>query len=141
VLMRDEKLRQPLAAVVAPKLDSAALLFAKEIGAAQAQIVGQRRCENALRDGSGTRALAAAREGVVAYPRSTLARTCLLWAMRQTPTPAAEVLDVAHELLAVDSVNFYGLESAAIALDSLRRRDDSATMWLRLARTDTANLD
>lgn len=144
VLMRDEKLRQPLGEVVAPKLDSAALLLAKEIGAAQTQLVGQRRCENALREGtagSGARARAAAQEAVEQYSRSTLARTCLLWAMRQTSAPAAEVLDVAHALLAVDSTSFYGVESAAIALDSLRRRDDAATMWLRLARTDTANLD
>ncbi|HXT17272.1 MAG TPA: hypothetical protein VN706_16660 [Gemmatimonadaceae bacterium] len=140
VLMRDDKLRQPLAEVSAPRLDSAAALFAREIGAAQSQVLAQRRCENALRDGSGNRAIAAAREGVSVYPRSTLARTCLLWALRQTGPPT-EVLSVAREVLALDSTNFYGIESAAIALDSLRRRDDAATMWLRLARTDTANLD
>lgn len=142
VLMRDAKLRQPLQTVVAPKLDSAATMLAREIGAAQAQIFPQRRCENALREKSAMRAIAAGQEGVAAYPHSTLARACVLWAMRQSiATPASEVLNVAREVLAIDSLNFYGIESAAIALDSLRRRDDAATMWLRLATRDTSDLD
>lgn len=141
VLLRDERLRQPLAEVSAPKLDSAAQLFAKSIAAARAQLMPQRRCENALHDGSGTTALAAARDGIAAYPRSTLARTCLVWALRQTKAPASEVLAVAQEILAVDSMSWHAVESAALALDSLRRRDEAATMWLRLAATDTADLD
>ena len=48
VLMRDQALRQPLPEVSAPKLDSAAALFAKAIAAARAQFVDQRHCENAL---------------------------------------------------------------------------------------------
>lgn len=61
VLMRDERLRQPLAEVVAPRLDSAAQLFARSITSARSQFPMERRCENALRDGSGSRAIAAAR--------------------------------------------------------------------------------
>ena len=51
------------------------------------------------------------------------------------------MLTVSRELLAHDSVNVHGLEGAATALDSLRRRDEAATMWLRLADTDTANVE
>jgi tetratricopeptide (TPR) repeat protein len=141
VLMRDERLRQPIAPVTGPRLDSAAALFARGLSAARSQLVSQRRCENALRDGSGSRALASAREAVAAYKTSTIARVCLLWALRQMTGSSAEVLAVANEVLAVDSVNVHALESAAIALDSLRRRDEAATHWLRLAATDTANVD
>ena len=141
LLLRDENLRQPLPEVGALKLDSAAMLFAKAIAAARTQLVPERRCENALREGSGARAVAAAREGVALYPQSTIARTCLVWALRQMKGTASELLTVSRELLTHDSVSVHGLEGAATALDSLRRRDEAATMWLRLAATDTANVE
>lgn len=141
VLIRDRRLRQPILAATAPKMDSAATLFAKNIVAARAQLVPQRRCENALRDRDGKRAVAAAREGVSLYSRSTIARTCLIWAMRTVQTPATEVLNVAQEVLKTDSNSYFALEAAAVALDSLRRRDEAAKMYLRLASVDTANVE
>ncbi|HVX41390.1 MAG TPA: hypothetical protein VHB25_17630 [Gemmatimonadaceae bacterium] len=141
VLMRDERLRQPLPAVHAPKLDSAVSMFAHAVVAARAQLAGQRRCENDLREGRGRQAIADAREGVAIYAQSTLARTCLMWAMRQMATPSSEILDVAHEALAVDPRSYYALESGAVALDSLKRRDEAADLWLRLADTDTNDAD
>jgi tetratricopeptide (TPR) repeat protein len=141
LLLRDENLRQPLPEVGALKLDSAAMLFAKAIAAARTQLVPERRCENALREGSGARAVAAAREGVTLYPQSTIARTCLVWALRQMKSMSNELLTVSRELLAHDSTSVHGLEGAATALDSLRRRDEAATMWLKLADTDTANAE
>lgn len=141
VTLRDDKLRQPLPDAVAPKLDSAASMFARSIAAARAQLVPQRRCENALRDGKGATALAVAREGVAAYAPSTIARICVIWALRQTGASSAEVLQVAKEVLARDSTSPHALELAAVALDSLHRRDDAADMWLRFAATDTGNMD
>jgi tetratricopeptide (TPR) repeat protein len=141
VLLRDERLRQPLPEVTAPKLDSAAVVFARSLAAARTQLVFERRCENGLRDGHADAAIAAAKAGVAAYPRSTIARICLAWALRQSGAPSATVLSVAREILAIDSTSFHALESAAIALDSLHQRDEAATMWLRLAATDTANMD
>jgi hypothetical protein len=141
VLLRDERLRQPLPDATAPRLDSAALLFARSIAAARVQLAPERRCENALRAGSGLRAVEAAREGVNAYPRGAIVRTCLVWALHQNGAPAAEVLAEAESLLAIDSVSPHGLEAAAVALDSLRRREAAATHWLRLAATDTSDLD
>jgi tetratricopeptide (TPR) repeat protein len=116
------------------------MLFCEGDYGRASQLVPERRCENALREGSGT-ALAAAREGVTVYPQSTIARTCLVWALRQMKGTSSELLTVSRELLAQDSVNVHGLEGAALALDSLRRRDEAATMWLRLAETDTANVE
>ncbi len=139
VLLRDERLRQPLPDAQAPRLDSAAALFAKSVAAARTQLVHERRCENALRDGSGSRALAAAKEGVATYGRSTIARTCMIWTMRQTHAPASEILAVSQEVLAVDSANYHALEAASAALDSLKRRDEAASMYFRLAATDTSD--
>lgn len=141
VLLRDERLRQPLPVSTAPKLDSAATLFAQAIAAARNQLPFERRCENALRDGSAERALEHGRQGVAAYPRGAIARTCILWAMRQRSTPPATVLSMAQEVLAIDTISVHAIEAAAVSLDSLRRRDEAARQWLRLAATDTNNLD
>jgi predicted Zn-dependent protease len=141
MLMRDERLRQPLPDAAAPKLDSAAVIFARSIAAARVQLVPERRCENALRAGSGLRAIEAAREGIALFPRGAIVRTCLVWALRQNGATATEILAQAESLLAIDSVTPHGLEAAAVALDSLRRRDQAATYWLRLAATDTSDLD
>ncbi len=141
MLLRDDRLRQPLPDAAAPKLDSAAVLFARAVAAARVQLGPERRCENALREGSGLRAVEAAREGIAAFPRGAIVRTCLVWALRQNGAPASELLAEAEGLLAIDSVNPHGLEAAAVALDSLRRRDQAATYWLRLAETDTTDLD
>lgn len=141
VLLRDQRLRQPLPTAVAPTLDSAVQLFAQSITAARTQLNPQRRCENALRAGQVERALAAAREGVARFPRSTIARTCLIWVLRRMRAPPAQVLSVAQQVLAIDSMSAHAVEAAAIALDSLGRRDEAGTMWLRFANTDTANMD
>lgn len=140
-LTRDENLRQPLAEVSAPRVDSAAALFARALHGARVQLTNQRRCENALHDGDGQRAAATAREAVRAFPASTIARMCLVWALGQMHAPAAEILATAQQILAIDSTNVHATEYAAIALDSLRRRDEAARMWLRFAKTDTANMD
>jgi tetratricopeptide (TPR) repeat protein len=141
VLTRDEKMRQPIPEVSAPRLDSAAMLFARALHAARAQLTNERRCENALHDGDGQRAIATTREAIAAYPRSTVARMCLVYALHETRAPAAEVLAVTRQVLAIDSNNVHAIEYAAIALDSLKQRDEAAKMWLRFARTDTADMD
>ncbi|MFN2564239.1 MAG: hypothetical protein ABR499_04420 [Gemmatimonadaceae bacterium] len=140
VLVRDKRLRQPLPAAAAATLDAAADELARSVVAARAQLDHERRCENALREVQGARALQAARAGIAAYPRATIARTCLLWALRATGAPAPEVLSAAHDLLGLDNGNAHALEAAAIALDSLRRAGEAADMWLRLAATDAADL-
>jgi tetratricopeptide (TPR) repeat protein len=141
VLFRDTRLRQPIAEVVAPKLDDAAELLAKGIVAARSQLVYHRRCENALRIGRNDLAVGAAREGVAAYPRSTIARTCLLWALRSFGAPAGDVLSVAREVLAIDATSVHAIESAALSLDKLGRPAESAELWLKLAQSDTADLE
>ncbi|MEP6493686.1 MAG: hypothetical protein ABJF01_13480 [bacterium] len=141
VMIRDENLHENLPEVSAPKLDSAAALFAKHLAAARSQLLPMRRCENALREGHGDRALSAAKEGIASYPKAIIARTCLVWALRATHAPSSEILSVAREILAVDPNNPHGLEAGALALDSLHRGDEAADMWFKLAALDTANLE
>ena len=141
VLWRDLRLRQPVGAVTSNNLDRAIEQVAARIAESRSQLRFQRRCENHLREGQGTQAIQSAREGIASYNRGALARVCLVTALRQTGAPVTQVLQEALGVLAIDSVSPYALESAAIALDTLRRRDDAASMWLRLAATDSNNLD
>jgi tetratricopeptide (TPR) repeat protein len=141
VLYRDVRMRQPIPTVTSRSFDRAVNELVARVNAARAQLKFQRRCENSLRDAKGAEAIQQAREGIAAYPRGALARTCLLWALRATGAPAATLLAEAQELLAIDAVAPHGLESAAIALDTLKRRNEAADMWLRLLATDSTNLE
>ena len=104
VLLRDERITQPLLPVDGPNIERSAAEMAKQIN-------------------------------------STLARTCLVVALRASGAPAAEVLQAANEILAIDAANFHALDAGSVALDSLRRREEAARMYLRLAATDTNNLE
>lgn len=141
VLMRNTRMRQPLPAVSAPALDAAAAMLGESLVAARSQLANVRRCENGIRAGDRAAAMRAAREAIATYPRATLARTCLVWALREEGRPASELLAAGEEILALDSANYYGLETVALALDSLGRPSEAAGYWTRLARTDSANLE
>ena len=141
VLYRDIRMRQPIEPVVGTSFDRAVEELAKRVNAARAQLKFQRRCENSLRDGQGQRAIQHAREGIAQYQRGALARTCLMWALRATGAPSQQVLAEAEAVLEIDSVSPHAIETAAVSLDSLRRRDEAATMWLRLYATDTTDLE
>lgn len=140
VLYRDVRMRQPIPAVTARSFDGAVNELATRINTARTQLRFQRRCENALRDAKGAQAIQHAREGIATYPNGALVRTCLVWALRATGAPAATLLAESEQLLAIDAVSPHGLESAAIALDTLKRRNEAADMWLRLLATDSTNL-
>jgi tetratricopeptide (TPR) repeat protein len=141
ILARDVRMQQPLPEVVDPDADRAAARVAAYVVEARRQLAPQRRCENNLREGRATQAIDAAREGVRLYPRSTLARRCLLSAQLAVGTAADTVLAVAAEMLRVDSTSFYALEGSAQAYDVLKNKDRAADMWLRLQRADSLDLE
>lgn len=141
ILARDVRMQQPLPDVVDPDADRAAARMATAVTEARRQLTPQRRCENSLREGKANQAIEAAREGVRLYPRSTLARRCLLAAQLAVGTPADSILGVVAEMLRVDSSSFHALEGAAQAYDVLKNKDKAAEMWLRLQRSDTMDVD
>ena len=141
ILARDVRMQQPLPDVVDPDADRAAARVASLVTEARRQLAPQRRCENHLREGRATQAAAAAAEGIRIYPRSTLARRCFLAASLAIGTAADSVLNVAGEMLRVDSASFYALEGAAQAYDVLKNKDRAADMWLRLQQADTVDIE
>ena len=140
VLVRDERFIQPLPPVTGTEPDRIAEQVVKSLVTLRAQIPYERRCENFLREGRATDAIRAAREGIAAVPRGTLVRNCLVLALRSAGVPAATLLEEARAVLALHPASAHALEGAAIALDSLRRRDEAADMWLRLVATDSQNV-
>jgi tetratricopeptide (TPR) repeat protein len=140
ILARDVRMQQPLPDVVDGDADRAAARMASAIAEARRQLVPQRRCENHLREGRARQAVDAAREGVRSYPRSTLARRCLLAAYLAVGTPADTVLGTAGDMLRIDPQSFHALEGSAQAYDILRQKDRAAEMWLRLQQSDTTDM-
>ena len=141
ILARDVRMQQPLPDVVDGDADRAAARMAANVVEARRQLTPQRRCENGIRDGRGAQAIEAAREGIRVYPRSTLARRCLLAAQLFVGTPADTILMVAGDMMRIDSLSYYAIEGAAQAYDVLKMKDRAADMWLRLHRSDPADID
>lgn len=141
ILARDVRMQQPLPDVVDPDADRAAARMASAVTEARRQLTAQRRCENHLREGRAKQAIDAAADGVRLYARSTLARRCLLAASLVVGTAADSILNVAAEMLRVDSVSFYALEGSAQAYDVLKNKDRAAEMWLRLQQVDTVDIE
>jgi tetratricopeptide (TPR) repeat protein len=140
ILARDVRMQQPLPDAIDADAERAAARMAAAVTEARRQLTPQRRCENHLREGRANQAVAAARDGVQLYARSTLARRCLLAAHLVIGTAADTVLGVAGEMLRVDSASFYALEGAAQAYDVLKNKERAAEMWLRLQESDTTDL-
>lgn len=141
LLWRDTRLRQPIERVSEPDFNKAVAAMAARLNDARSQLVYHRRCENALREGNGARAIQAAQEGIVRYKRGAFVRTCLVLALRATGAPFEQQLSEAQAVLAIDSSAAYMLEAAAIAYDSLGKRPQAADMWLRFVATDSTNLE
>jgi tetratricopeptide (TPR) repeat protein len=141
ILARDVRMQQPLPEAIDPDADRAAARIAAAVTEARRQLSPQRRCENHLREGRPKEAIAAAAEGVGLYPRSTLARGCLLAAQLVVGTAADSVLSIAGEMLRVDTASFYALQGAAEAYDALKDKERAAALWTRLHGIDTVDVE
>jgi tetratricopeptide (TPR) repeat protein len=139
VLVRDERLLQPLPPVVGRDVEAAAQQLAVSVRDARKQMIAQRRCENALRDFKPDQAIQAAREGIQLYPRAAVARVCLVLAYLNAGTRADWIVQTSREVLDQVPNSYWALDAAAQAYDVLKDKQNAAEMWTRLAATDTAN--
>ena len=103
-------------------------------------LIPQRQCENFARAGEVAQAAAAAATGVLAYPRSTLARLCLLTSITRIPNiPVDSVIAVAQAILTASPTNPIALEYLADALETRGDRAAAGSAWTRLLATDSLN--
>jgi tetratricopeptide (TPR) repeat protein len=156
MLARDVSLAQPLPAATARNVGDAARQIARDLKEARKQLAANRRCENHLRARQFDQALAAAREGIAAYPQATLARLCLLSALADTSrkTPPDEIIRAGNEVLAIDPTSRIALglvftaqkakgenEAALATLMRMQKADPTNTMLAQQIAIEVARLD
>lgn len=139
VLARDNALVQPLGTVEAAKLSDAAGTLSKELKEARKQLEAERKCVNAARAGKYPEAIAAAREGIGAYPKATLARICLANVFVTQKAPAETLLVYAREIVGIDPKSRPGLAILAEAYRTLGQQDSAVVTLTRLLATDPTN--
>ncbi|MCO4100871.1 MAG: hypothetical protein HEQ38_16065 [Gemmatimonas sp.] len=139
VLARDNALVQPLGTYDAKNVGEASSLIAKELKEARKQLEFEQKCTNTGRQGQFDAAIAAAKEGITAYPKSTLVRICWANVLISQKAPAAQRLEVAKEIVAVDAKSRPGLAVMAQAYKELGERDSAVVTLTKLLATDPKN--
>jgi tetratricopeptide (TPR) repeat protein len=87
-LARDVALSQPLVNTESNNLGDVAKQIVSEYDRARKQLKANQDCENAIRDGKLSVAIAAARQGIAEYPNATISRLCLASAYQAMKTTA-----------------------------------------------------
>ncbi|MGH7665310.1 MAG: tetratricopeptide repeat protein [Gemmatimonadaceae bacterium] len=139
VLARNNALVQPLPTVLDGDLDDAAEQVIENLQVAKRQLEAEARCVDLAREGDYRGAAAAARQGIAAYPRATLARLCLLEMYSQLNLGPDSIAALTREILEIDPQSRIALEYAAVAYDSLGQEDMAVDAWTRLIAADPTN--
>jgi tetratricopeptide (TPR) repeat protein len=154
LLARDVSLAQPLPAASARNVGDAARQIARDLKEARKQLAANKKCENHLRERQFDQAIAAAREGVTAYPQATLARLCMLSALREQKASADAVITASNEVLAIDPTSRIALgilyeaqkakgenEAAVATLTRMQKADPTNTQLAQQIAAELARLD
>jgi tetratricopeptide (TPR) repeat protein len=139
LLARDVSLAQPLPAATARNVGEAARQISRDLQAARKQLAANRRCENALRGQQYDQAIAAAREGIAAYPQAALARLCLLSAQREQKAAPDAVVTSANEILAIDPNSRIALGILYEAQKGKGDNEAAVATLMRMQRADPTN--
>lgn len=139
VLSRDNTLIQPLGTYEAPKMGDVMKLVSKELKEARKQLEYEQKCVNSAREKKYDAALAFAKEGVLAYPKATLARICMANVMIEQKASNEELLKVAREITNIDARSSRGLAIMAQAYRELKMEDSAVVTLTRLLSTDPTN--
>lgn len=139
VLARDNSLVQPLGSYEAKSVGDASKLVSTELKEARKQLEFEKKCTNAGRQGQYDAAIAAAKEGITAYPKATLARICWANVLITQKAPAAEMLTISKEIVDIDPKSRPGLAILAQAYRDTQQGDSAVVTLTRLLATDPKN--
>ncbi|MCC6243318.1 MAG: hypothetical protein IT353_10780 [Gemmatimonadaceae bacterium] len=139
VLARDASLVQPLGSYEGQKLGDALKLVSAEMKEARKQLDYEQKCVNSAREKKYDAALAFAKEGVVAYPKSTLARICQANVMVEMKASNEELLKISKEIVAIDARSRPGLSLLAQTYRNLNQQDSAVVTLTALLATDPTN--
>jgi tetratricopeptide (TPR) repeat protein len=145
-LPRDVFLTQPLVTVDNANLGDVAKQIVAEYGQARKQLPANQECENAIRDKKTDLAIAAARKGIAAYPKATIARLCLASAFQSWKTTgdstrpwADSVLKVTNEVIALDPRSKIAYTLAYDAYKAKNDADNSLKALVGMMNSDPTN--
>ncbi len=139
VLARDNSLVQPLGSFEGKNANEASAALSKELKEARKQLDAEEKCVRLARDEKYADAIVAAKEGIAAYPKSTLARICWANVLITQKAPAAEQLVISKEIVAIDPKSRPGLAILAEAYQQSNLQDSAAVTLTRLLSTDPRN--
>ena len=130
-LPRDVSLSQPLVSNLDfTNFGDAAKQIVAEYDRARKQIPDNQACENGIRANTNAVAIAAARKGIVAYPKSTLLRLCLASAYANMKTTADStgpwkdsVIAITREVMALDKTSRIAYQ---LQYDAYKQKSDTS---------------
>jgi tetratricopeptide (TPR) repeat protein len=140
LLARDVSLAQPLPPAPARNVGDAARQIARDLKEARKQLAANRKCENHLRDRQYDQAIAAAREGIAAYPQATLARLCIISALREQKAAPDAIIAAGNEVLAIDPTSRIALGLVYEAQKTKGDNEAAVATLMRLQKADPSNV-
>jgi tetratricopeptide (TPR) repeat protein len=142
LLARDVSLAQPLPPASARNVGEAARQISRDLKEARKQLAANKKCENHLRERQYDQAIAAAREGIAAYPQATLARLCLLSALADSArgTPPDQIIAAGNEVLAIDPTSRIALGILFAAQERKGDAEGAIATLMRLQKADPTNV-
>jgi tetratricopeptide (TPR) repeat protein len=145
-LPRDVFLTQPLLSADNANLGDVAKQIVSEYDQARKQLQANQECENNIRDKKVDLAIAAARKGIAAYPKATIARLCLASAFQSWKTTADStkpwadsVLKVTNEVIALDPRSKIAYTLAYDAYKAKNDADNSLKALVGMMNSDPTN--
>lgn len=127
---------QPLEVAEGARVNDAMNALSRSIREARKQVEDEKECYLAQRQRKYDDAVKAARDGIRKYPRATMARLCMLGTYRDMRKPLEEQLQVANEILAIDSLSKPAL---AVAAEAHKAKGDTTQYFNTLARMVSAD--
>jgi hypothetical protein len=131
-LPRDVSLSQPLLTIESDNLGDVAKQVVHEYDESRKQLQATQDCENAIRDGKIPDAKLAARRGIAAYPKATLARLCLASAFQAQKLTADStgpwkdsVIAVTRQVIAYDKLSRIAYQ---LQIDAFKAKGDTASL-------------
>lgn len=136
LLSRDNSVAQPLEPAEGAKVNDAMNALSRSIRDARKQLEDEKECYLNQRLRKYDDAVKKAREGVKKYPRATMARLCMLGTYRDMKKPLEEQLQVATEILAIDSLSKPAL---TVAAEAYKAKGDTTNYFRTLAQLVSAD--
>lgn len=130
---------QPLPTVTAKDLGAAGKEMEKSVDDAQKQLKGYTDCHNNYLGNKYDLAIKGARDAIVAYPKSTVARLCMLQAMSAMKAPSDSLISTASGILALDSTNTGALAALADAYTAKGDTNSAIATEVKLYNADKSN--